>query len=45
MTRVARPIRLVERLISPLVTVFDVTTRRTTALVGGDSGVETTLDD
>jgi Mg2+/Co2+ transporter CorB len=39
-TRVARPLSLVERLLSPLVFVFDRLTRGLTAVVGGDPDVE-----
>ncbi|MFB6111756.1 MAG: DUF21 domain-containing protein [Halobacteriaceae archaeon] len=38
--RVARPISYVERLLGPLVAVFDVVTRWLTARVGGDQGIE-----
>jgi Mg2+/Co2+ transporter CorB len=37
---VARPIRLVERLLYPLVAVFDALTRRLGAVVGGDQDIE-----
>jgi len=38
--RVAGPISLVERLLYPLVVVFDILTRRLNRLVGGDTGIE-----
>jgi len=38
--RVARPLSVVERLLAPLVVVFDAGTRRLTALVGGDAHIE-----
>jgi len=38
--RVARPIALVERLLGPVVTVFDFVTRGFTRLLGGDTGIE-----
>ena len=37
---VAAPIRLVERVLSPLITLFEWITRRMTAAVSGDSGIE-----
>ena len=37
---VAAPVRLVERVLSPLITLFDGITRRMTAVVSGDSGIE-----
>jgi Mg2+/Co2+ transporter CorB len=43
--RVARPIAALEFLLSPLVFVFDVVTRRLTALVGGDADIEETYTD
>lgn len=39
-TTVAGPISLVERSLYPLVVVFDVLTRRLSALVGGDVDIE-----
>jgi Mg2+/Co2+ transporter CorB len=45
-TRVARPLALVERVLAPLVVVFDLLTRGLTAVVGGDPDVEESyLDD
>jgi len=41
--RVARPLTLVGWLLYPVVVVFDVVTRRLTALVGGDPAVERSL--
>jgi Mg2+/Co2+ transporter CorB len=38
--RAARPVRLVERLLLPVVVVFDVVTRRAGALVGADPDIE-----
>lgn len=38
--RVAVPIRLVERTLSPLVTVFDVVTRRMADAIGGSGEIE-----
>lgn len=38
--RVARPITLVERVLGPLVSVFDAVTRGLTSLVGGDRSIE-----
>ena len=38
--RVARPLALVERALGPVVTMFDASTRRLTALVGGDQRIE-----
>lgn len=38
--RVARPISLVERLLGPLVGVFELITRWLTSLVGGDRDIE-----
>ncbi|MFA1610713.1 DUF21 domain-containing protein [Halobellus rubicundus] len=38
--RVARPLSVVERLLAPLVFLFDAGTRRLTALVGGDVHIE-----
>ncbi|NHN41662.1 DUF21 domain-containing protein [Halorubellus sp. JP-L1] len=38
--RVARPLSYVERALGPVVGVFDASTRRLTALVGGDQGIE-----
>jgi len=43
--RVARPLTVVERVFTPVVVVFDVTTRRLTALVGGDQSIEENLLD
>ena len=43
--RVARPIAALELLLSPLVFVFDVVTRRLTTLVGGDADIEETYTD
>jgi len=40
--RVARPIALVERLLGPVVTLFDLVTRALTRLVGGDADIEET---
>jgi Mg2+/Co2+ transporter CorB len=37
---VARPIRVVELVLLPLVIVFDLLTRRLNAAIGGDSGIE-----
>jgi len=37
---VALPIRAVERILSPLISLFDVITRRMNALISGDSGIE-----
>jgi len=38
--RVARPIAVVERLLGPVVTLFDFVTRRFTRLIGGDADIE-----
>jgi CBS domain containing-hemolysin-like protein len=38
--RVARPIAVVERLLGPVVTLFDVVTRGFTRLLGGDADIE-----
>jgi Mg2+/Co2+ transporter CorB len=38
--RAARPVWLVERLLLPVVVVFDVVTRRVGAVVGADPGIE-----
>ncbi len=38
--RVARPISYVERVLRPLVTVFDIITRWLTTLIGGDQHIE-----
>jgi Mg2+/Co2+ transporter CorB len=38
--RVARPVSHVERLLGPVVTLFDAVTRRLTTVVGGDQGIE-----
>ena len=38
--RVARPISDVERILRPLVTVFDIITRWLTTLIGGDQHIE-----
>ena len=38
--RVARPIAAVERLLGPVVAVFDLVTRWLTAWIGGDQGIE-----
>jgi CBS domain containing-hemolysin-like protein len=38
--RTARPVRAVERVLWPVVTVFDVVTRRVGAAVGGDTDIE-----
>ncbi|WP_435099185.1 CNNM domain-containing protein [Halorubrum sp. N11] len=38
--RVASPIRLVERVLSPLITLFDGITRRMNAYISGDSNIE-----
>jgi len=43
--RVARPLELVERALGPVVALFDASTRRLTALVGGDRGIEENLLD
>jgi len=43
--RVARPLALVERALGPVVVLFDASTRRLTALVGGDRGIEENLLD
>jgi Mg2+/Co2+ transporter CorB len=40
--RVARPISYVELTLTPIVIVFDITTRWLTALVGGDTHIEET---
>jgi len=40
--RVSRPIALVERLLGPVVTLFDVVTRRFIRLIGGDVDIEET---
>ena len=40
--RVARPIRVVELALGPLVTLFDAVTGRLTAAIGGDAGIEET---
>lgn len=39
--RVARPITVVERVLSPLVVVFDLVTRRLNTVIGGDRDIET----
>jgi Mg2+/Co2+ transporter CorB len=41
--RVARPLATVERVLAPVVVLFDVGTRGLTALVGGDGHIEETL--
>jgi len=38
--RVARPLTYVERVLAPVVTVFDAVTRWLTRLIGGDQGIE-----
>lgn len=44
--RVARPISYVERALGPLVSIFDISTRRLTNLIGGDQRIENPyLDD
>ncbi|MFB6089817.1 MAG: DUF21 domain-containing protein [Halobellus sp.] len=43
--RVARPLSVVERVLAPLVFLFDAGTRRLTALVGGDVHIEESLLD
>ncbi|WP_436932164.1 CNNM domain-containing protein [Halosimplex halobium] len=43
--RVARPLTLVEVALGPVVSLFDASTRRLTALVGGDQGIEENLLD
>jgi len=43
--RVARPLGLVERALGPVVSLFDASTRRLTALVGGNQGIEENLLD
>ncbi|ELZ22251.1 hypothetical protein C475_17103 [Halosimplex carlsbadense 2-9-1] len=43
--RVARPIALIERALGPVVVLFDASTRRLTALVGGNQGIEENLLD
>lgn len=42
---VAGPLRIVERALSPIVHVFDVTTRWLTAVIGGDPDIEEPLVD
>ncbi|WP_436911572.1 CNNM domain-containing protein [Halosimplex marinum] len=43
--RVARPLTLVELALGPVVSLFDASTRRLTALVGGNQGIEENLLD
>ncbi|WP_193308571.1 CNNM domain-containing protein [Halorubrum halophilum] len=43
--RVASPIRLTERVLSPLITLFDGITRRMTAYISGDANIETPYTD
>ncbi|MFB6141047.1 MAG: CNNM domain-containing protein [Halosimplex sp.] len=43
--RVARPLALVETVLGPVVDLFDASTRRLTALVGGEHGIEADLVD
>ena len=38
--RVASPVRLVERVLSPLITLFDGITRRMNAYISGDANIE-----
>ena len=38
--RIASPVRLVERVLSPLITLFDGITRRMNAYVSGDANIE-----
>ena len=38
--RVASPVRLVERVLSPLITLFDGITRRMNAYISGDASIE-----
>ncbi|WP_297885768.1 DUF21 domain-containing protein [uncultured Halorubrum sp.] len=38
--RVASPVRLVERVLSPLITLFDGVTRRMNAYISGDGSIE-----
>jgi len=38
--RIASPIRLVERVLSPLITLFDGITRRMNAYISGDANIE-----
>jgi Mg2+/Co2+ transporter CorB len=42
---VARPVAVVEVLLSPIVTVFDVVTRRLSALLGGEPAIERPYED
>ncbi|WP_440989103.1 CNNM domain-containing protein [Haloarchaeobius baliensis] len=43
--RVARPLRVVELVLFPLVAVFDVATRRLSAAIGGEGAIENYVDD
>ncbi|WP_435073698.1 CNNM domain-containing protein [Halorubrum sp. HHNYT27] len=43
--RVASPVRLVERILSPLITLFDGITRRMNAYISGDSNIEKSYTD
>jgi Mg2+/Co2+ transporter CorB len=43
--RVASPIRLTGRVLSPLITLFDGITRRMTAVISGDANIETPYTD
>ena len=38
--RIASPVRLVERVLSPLITLFDAITRRMNAYISGDGSIE-----
>jgi Mg2+/Co2+ transporter CorB len=38
--RIASPVRLVERILSPLITLFDGITRRMNAYISGDASIE-----
>jgi CBS domain containing-hemolysin-like protein len=38
--RIASPVRLVERALSPLITLFDGITRRMNAYISGDANIE-----
>ena len=38
--RIASPVRLVERVLSPVITLFDGVTRRMTAYISGDANIE-----
>jgi Mg2+/Co2+ transporter CorB len=43
--RVARPVRLVEVLLGPVVAVFDLVTRRLSAALGGEARIEEPYED